>query len=269
MIKLIATDIDGTLIRESTGQIYPEILEEIKRLTNQGILFVVASGRQYASVHRMFADVSDRIIYLVENGAHIRYQERDVSLVEMRQDYVEGLIRQLRELKDCEILVSTPKGSLVESKNEEFIDLMVNGYHNDIQIVDDLLAQKEPVIKLAVYHKGSIRKLGENVLIPAWKDKVKACMAGEDWVDFMELSVDKGNALQMIQRQFGVTRAETMAFGDNSNDLGLMLAAGESYAVENARPEIKEAAKYTCPSWKEKGVWQIVRQVEKRTQEEG
>lgn len=49
-----------------------------------------------------------------------------------------------------------------------------------------------------------------------------------------------------------------MAFGDNTNDIGLMQAAGFSYAVENARPEVKEAARYLCPSYLEKGVWKTI-----------
>ena len=66
-------------------------------------------------------------------------------------------------------------------------------------------------------------------------------------------SVDKGNALRILQDYFGVSREETMAFGDNTNDIGLMKAAGFSYAVENARPEVKEAARFICPSYLEKG----------------
>lgn len=267
MIKLIATDIDGTLIQDSTPEVYPEILEEIKRLTEQGVLFACASGRQYGSISKMFRAVSDRIIYIAENGAHISYQGKTISLTQMRRDYVVELIGQLRELEDCEIVVSTPEGCLIESDNRAFLDLMRYGYHNDVRVVEDVLKENQPILKVAVYHKGSIRSLGESRLIPYWENRLQACMGGEEWVDFMDRTVDKGNALSAIQKYFGITRTETMAFGDNSNDLGLMHAAGESYAVANARPEIKEAAKYICPSWEEKGVWQIVRTVNRKENE--
>lgn len=261
MIKLIASDIDGTLIQDSTPDLYPEIEEEICRLTDQGILFVCASGRQYASIRKVFERVADRIIYIAENGAHIRWRDTDLGLTEMKREYAEELIGKLRKLKDCEMIVSTPQGSLLETKDQEFLDLMKYGYHNEFRVVEDILAQEVPILKVAVYHKDSIRSLGESVLIPEWKDRLKCCVAGEEWVDFMDLSVDKGNALRTIQKHFGVTKEETMAFGDNTNDIGLMTAAGESYAVENARPEVKAAAKHVCPSWKEKGVWQIVRKI--------
>ena len=87
---------------------------------------------------------------------------------------------------------------------------------------------------------------------------MQTCVAGEEWVDFMDASVDKGNALRILQDYFGVSREETMAFGDNTNDIGLMKAAGFSYAVENARPEVKEAARFICPSYLEKGVWKVI-----------
>ena len=260
MIRLIATDIDGTLVKESTSEIYPELLEVICEWTDKGGYFCVASGRQYYSIRHMFEQVSDKIIYLAENGAHVRYRDRDILVHKMRRDYVEELIAQLRQYYDeCDVVVSSTEESLMESHNEEFIKLIAEGYHNKYRVVDDVLAVKEEIIKIAIRHEGSIRELGERILIPQWRDKVKACMAGEDWVDFMDAAVDKGNALKVIQEYLGVTAEETMAFGDNDNDIGLLAAAWESYAVENARDSVKAKAKHICPSYHEKGVYRVVK----------
>lgn len=262
MIKLIATDIDGTLVKDSSASLYPELLETVDALVEQGMIFFAASGRQYYSIRNMFADVADKIGYIAENGAHIRFGSEDLQVVAMKREYVEGIVKQLREYSDsCDIIVSTTEGSLVESKNRDFLDLIQYSYHNKFTQVEDVLAGDAPIIKVAIYRKGSIRELGESVLIPEWKDKVKTCMAGEEWVDFMDASVDKGNALAFIQQYFGVTKEETMAFGDNGNDVGLMNAAGESYAVENAVPEVKEAAKHICPDYTKQGVCQILKTV--------
>ena len=259
MIRLIATDVDGTLVKESTPWIYPEILSAIREWTDRGGYFCVASGRQYYSIRHMFEEVSDRIIYLAENGAHVRYHDKDILIKKMRRDYVEKLMAQLRQYDECEVLVSSTEGSLMESRNAEFIRLIAEGYHNKYRVVEDVLAEPEDIIKIAIRHEGSIRDLGERVLIPQWQDKIKACMAGEDWVDFMDASVDKGNALKVIQEYLGVTAAETMAFGDNDNDIGLLAAAGESYAVTNARDSVKAKAKHICPSYHEKGVYQVIK----------
>ena len=160
-------------------------------------------------------------------------------------------------------MISTTEGSLVESTDEEFIHLLTYGYHNTFRRVKDVLAEDAEIIKIAIFRKGSIRELGEGTLIPAWQDKVKTCMAGEEWVDFMDASVDKGNALQVLQKHLGVTKEETMAFGDNDNDIGLLQAAGESYAVENARDTVKAQAKHICPSYEEKGVYQVIEKIRK------
>ncbi len=259
MIRLVASDVDGTLIKDSTPDLYPEMAEAIRQLNKMGIIFCAASGRQYESLKNVFREVAGDIAYIAENGAHIRYQHKNISVTPMKREYVEGIMAMLRPYYgECETVVSTANGSLVESKNQEFIDLITYGYHNSFRQVDDVLAQGEEIIKIAIYRKESIRTLGEGIFIPAWEDKVKVCMAGEEWVDFMDRSVDKGKGLRILENHLGISREETMAFGDNDNDIGMMLEAGTSYAVDTAVDKVKEAAGNVCPGWAEKGVFQII-----------
>ncbi len=259
MIKLIASDVDGTLIQDSTPDLYPEMVEAIKKLKEQGILFCAASGRQYGSLRNVFRDVADDIGYIAENGAHICYQGKNISVVPMKREHVEGIMEMLRSYYgECETVISTTNGSLVESRNQEFIDLLTYGYHNVFRQVRDVLEEKETIIKIAIWRKGSIRSLGEKILIPAWSPYVKVCMAGEEWVDFMDLEADKGRGLKIMEDYLGISREETLAFGDNDNDIGMMLAAGMSYAVDTAGENVRKAAGNICPGWKEKGVYQII-----------
>ena len=60
MIRLIASDVDGTLVPESASQINPEYYDIIRALHQKGITVVIASGRQYASIRRLFEPVADR-----------------------------------------------------------------------------------------------------------------------------------------------------------------------------------------------------------------
>ena len=69
MIRLVASDIDGTLLPYGGTAIPEEIFAEIDRLAGKGILFCPASGRQYTSLRRLFAPVADRVPFLCENGA--------------------------------------------------------------------------------------------------------------------------------------------------------------------------------------------------------
>ncbi len=259
MIKLIASDVDGTLIKDSTPDLYPEMVRTIKKLKERGILFCAASGRQFQSLRNVFRDVADDIAYIAENGAHIHYQGKDIAVTPMKREYVEGIVKMIRPYYgECEIVADAASGGFIESKNQEFIDLLTFGYRNIYKPVEDVLKQDAEIIKIAVYRKESIRDLSERVFMPAWSSKVKVCISGEEWADFMDLSVDKGNALKTLESYLGIRREETMAFGDNNNDIGMMLAAGSSYAVDTAVDEVKKAAGNVCPGWREKGVYQII-----------
>ena len=71
MVKLIASDVDGTLVKDSSPYIYSEMPQAIKELKKKGIIFCVASGRQYYSIRSLFKEVADDIAYIAENGAHV------------------------------------------------------------------------------------------------------------------------------------------------------------------------------------------------------
>lgn len=261
MIKLVASDIDGTLVKDSTPHLYPEIIEAVMELEKLGIIFFAASGRTYESIRSMFSEVADKIGYVAENGAHIVYQGNNLHICSMKQNLVQQIFREIETFqKPYECVVSTPMGSYLRSDSDpKFVKLMEIGYQNKLFFVDHYDDIQEPIMKIALYHPGSIREIGEQHFIPKWENQVKICIAGEEWLDFMDASVDKGNALQYLQHYFKITEEETMAFGDNTNDIGLMRAAGHSYAVENARDEVKQAAKFSCLSYDKKGVYEILK----------
>ncbi|MCR5418415.1 MAG: HAD family hydrolase [Lachnospiraceae bacterium] len=261
MIKLIATDVDGTLVEESSPDITPAQIELFRELSDAGYRVTVASGRQYKSVSTMFAPVGRELCYIVENGAHILIGDKTIHHVRMKREYVEGIMADLRALypEGCHVVASTTVGCFLETKDEAFISRIRDRYRNHVLLTDDILGEDVEYVKLAVFREGSIRQIGEQNLIPKWKDKVKATMAGEEWVDFMDATVDKGRGLKILAEKLGIGTAEVMAFGDNENDIGLMQAAGESYAVGNAVDKVKAAAGHVCGPYWEDGVSQVLR----------
>lgn len=72
MIKLIATDVDGTLVKDGTMTINPEYMTVIRKLTELGITFVVCSGRQYDSERKLFEPVKDLVYFVSDGGTVIR-----------------------------------------------------------------------------------------------------------------------------------------------------------------------------------------------------
>ena len=69
MIKLIVSDIDGTLLPYGSAALDEKLFELILRLRERGVIFCPASGRQYHSLRALFAPVCDELTYLCENGA--------------------------------------------------------------------------------------------------------------------------------------------------------------------------------------------------------
>jgi len=263
MIKLIATDVDGTLVRDSAPEVYPELIETIKRLREQDVIVCIASGRQYTSMEKMFREIKDDLIFIADNGAHIKCRGKDLHVANMNEEYLPELMGDLRKYKEegCEVICEAPGLTYIESHNEDFISFIGEQYRCDYKIVDDVLAEGNNIIKASIFRRPSIRKIGEEDLIPKWSERLKATMAGEDWVDFMDKSVDKGRSLQFIQEFFGIKKEETMVFGDNNNDIGMLERAAESYAVETAPDVVKSHANHICPSWKEKGVYQVLKEL--------
>ena len=261
MIKLIATDVDGTLVKDSSPEVYPEMIEMIKKLREQDIIVCIASGRQYCSIAKMFNEIADDLIFIAGNGSHIKCRGTDMNIVPMKRDYVDELCAELRELKkthEFEIAYEAPGLTLIESDNEYFIHVIRDNYRNEVRMVKDALKEPVELTKISIFNRPSIRELGETKLIPEWSDRLRAVMAGEDWVDFMDKSVDKGNALKTIQDFFHISKEETMVFGDNGNDVGMLKVAAESYAVESAPNEVKAHAAHICGSWKDKGVLRVL-----------
>lgn len=101
MIKLVASDIDGTLVPEGTTSINPEFYEIIRKLKEKGILFVGASGRQYSSMRALLDPVFDDIIFISGNGTNIMQKGEKLYSMGMNQADVARLIAYMRTLPDC------------------------------------------------------------------------------------------------------------------------------------------------------------------------
>lgn len=259
MIQLIATDVDGTLVKESASSVSDEVLAVMRELVDSGYALSIATGRQYGSIRKMFAKVNRDFFCIAENGAHILYGSKTLRKTIMKREEVEAIMMDLRKLypRGCHVVASTANGCYVESKDADFLYLIKQCYQNDVICTEDILSENVEYVKLAVYKKGDIHLLEE--LIPKWQDKVKCCIAGAQWLDFMDKSVDKGEALVYLQNLLGATKETTMVFGDNDNDIGMLQKAQASYAVSNANERVIGAANYTCRPYWENGALEVMK----------
>lgn len=258
MIKLVASDIDGTLLVEGSDKINEEIFDVILKLKDQGTLFAAASGRQYASIRRLFAPIENEMIFVSENGSNVVCRGYEMSSTVLNRQDAEELIRFIRTQPGCYLTASTRGPMYIEDDDADFLKLLTEGYHNDMRLVQDVLKEEIEIIKISIYKSTGVQDIAEEV-VAQWEDRFHVTIAGEPWIDFMDFDADKGKALQTIQQTLRISREETMVFGDNNNDLGMIASAEESYAVANAQPKVLEAAKHIADENVNDGVLKVLK----------
>ena len=262
MIKLIATDMDGTLL-DSQKRMPQDILPVIRALKKQGISFVIASGRQYAALKRDLADLADDVVFIAENGALIMERDQQLSIDPMAACDIPEIIRMTRGLPGIHPVICRAGAAIVEeSAPAEFIR-NVQMYYDSSYVVPDILAASEnleDVCKIAFYDEGDAEHHEYPILRDMLAPRHAVILSGYNWVDIMKPGVDKGRAMKTLQAQRGLTPDMCMAFGDYLNDLEMLQAVTESYAMANALESIKATAKYIAPSNDENGVVRVIKE---------
>ena len=122
MIRLVASDIDGTLLQGGARALSDELFGLIRVLKKRGILFCAASGRQYRSMRALFAQAEDDIAYLCENGAIVYRGGSVVSKLAMERADALALIGQIQAQEQCEVLISGADTSYLLPKHPDYVD---------------------------------------------------------------------------------------------------------------------------------------------------
>lgn len=258
MIKLIVTDIDGTLVPDGANEVNPQLYDQILRLREAGIQFAAASGRQWRSIERLFEPVKEKIFYISDNGAYVGCCGRNLFLTPIDRQVVLEMVKDVRECLDLDIMVSGPDVVYLETDNQEFIKWMVDSYRFEVKQVPDLTQVQDEFIKISVYKKHGVEEAGKAIR-EKYKDRLKITISGDMWMDCMNPRVNKGEAVRQIQEDLEFLPEETMAFGDQLNDLEMLNRAYYSFAIGNARPEIKAAARFQADTNVNDGVLKILR----------
>ena len=258
MIKLIASDIDGTLVPDGTHEIDKRIYDVIRRLKAHGITFVGASGRQFASMAKLFGPVNKDIYYITDNGSILRDYREVYNMNIIERPVLMEMIRDAKRLHDCDIMLCGRDTAYCEDKSPMFYWLR-DSYRFNIQVLGDFEKNlNDDIVKMSIYHVDNAENIVNEWFTPKWKNEFKIASAGIMWMDIVYPDADKGSSLRILQKRLGITPEETMAFGDNINDLGLLAAAAHSYAIGSAREEVKQAAKHIAPPLSENGETEVL-----------
>ena len=261
MIKLIASDMDGTLL-DSQKRLPKDFLETIQVLHDRGVLFVVASGRQYAALRRDLEALVPYIYFICENGARVMHRDEQVLIDPMDQADLYDIVTACRALSGVYPVVCRAEMGVLEATADPGFIRETCIHYPSTCVVDDLAehCDLDDVCKVAFFDEGDAQTHELPVLQKKLGEKLSVILSGPHWVDVMKPGVSKGKALRDLQEKLGIAPEECMAFGDYLNDYELLESVGESYAMANAHPRLLELAKYTAPSNDEDGVMHVIRE---------
>ena len=260
MVKLIMTDIDGTLLPDGTMNINPEYFEVIEKLVNKGIVFVVASGRHMSSVKKVFAPVLDKIWVASQNGNVLTYHGKSRIVKSIPQEWGREMWRQFSKLKGVEGVLDTATGMYCPFEESPMYKILLDDYHYNVVGTGGWdQVPEEDFSMMTLYHPERVEDICKEFVEDKWKGKLEFLNSGKYWVDIVMPEAGKGTALEEICSQLGISPEETIAFGDNLNDISMIQSAGKGYAVNTAREETKKAADEVIPGYAENGVLEVLK----------
>lgn len=241
MLKLIASDLDGTLLQNGAQSLTEQAVRQIRSLQEKGIIFTAASGRQYPNLCRLFGELSEQMAFICENGAYAVYRGEEIAAIPMERSLGIEIMKDIYSMEGCEILLSGKNTSYLQPKSEAYLHRMKHIVKNNVTVVEDITKVEEPFLKISVCRLDGIEEVAEH-FHSTFGQRAKATVSGFAWLDFTAKNVNKGTALTALQQKLGIAPEETMVFGDNYNDLDMFACAAESYVMKNAVPEVKAYA---------------------------
>lgn len=246
MIRLIASDIDGTLLHGTDTELAPALFDEIRRLRKKGLLFCPASGRQYSSLRRLFSPVADQVPFLCENGAVVYGQGSPGPILfkaVMDRAPALELCTEILSLPQCEVLISGADTSYLCPKAPDFIDHIRYFVGNNTAVLPSPADVPEDIVKVSAYCRRGAEEVCP-VLSPRWSGRFSIALAGEKWLDFT--LADKGAGIRALCEALGIAPDEVMAFGDNQNDLPMLELVGAPYIMDNAADDLRRRFPNHC-----------------------
>ncbi|WP_327137266.1 Cof-type HAD-IIB family hydrolase [Streptomyces sp. NBC_01340] len=262
-IRLIVTDMDGTLL-DDAKRIPDGLWSLLTELRHRDVLFCPASGRQYATLAKEFADAGQGMVFIAENGTYVVRDGVELSSDPLDPSVAARIVTTTRGLRaegvDVGAVVCGKRSAYVERTDEAFL-AEVRKYYTRLQPVPDATAvDDDEILKVALFDFGPVERTTAPALHP-FTSTHQVVVSGEHWVDIMNVTADKGTAVRRLQHDLGITPAQTMVFGDYLNDLEMLDTAEWSFAMANAHPAIIDRARHIAPSNNDNGVLRTITRV--------
>ena len=258
MIKAIFIDIDGTL-RDSNRKLSSRTINAIKRITDKGILVILCSGRPRKYTEQISKECfASKYIITSSGGMIYDYEENKVLYVnEMNK---EALIKlyEIANPEDVRFIMNVGEGRVVNKVkhanqeiqlDEDIKDFVYNNPVVQCTIADsDFDKIKNLIPKIDKVENVEIKNRHKSLLDDKFKDdKTVFC-------DIANINSNKGNAVKKLLKILNISKEDTIAIGDDNNDLSMFEQVGYRVAVDNAIDIVKEEADEITLSNDEDGV---------------
>lgn len=259
MYKLIAIDIDGTLLNDRL-EITEEVKNTITEAKGQGIKVVLCSGRPIVGMRSYIKALNldeDGDYAIAYNGAFVQDSHTNQVVAELSLTYDD-----LVKLHDLSIELKSPMQffdatDLYTPNNKISQFTVLEASLSKIPLnycpVSDVPTSIS-IPKIMFIDEPEILQHTIQSLPADLKDEYTIVQSAPHFLEFVHPHASKGNAVKKLAEQLGIKQEEVMTIGDNGNDLSMIQYAGCGVAMENAIPELKAAADFQTRSNNEDGV---------------
>ncbi|QWQ38260.1 Cof-type HAD-IIB family hydrolase [Gemella sp. zg-570] len=266
MIKLIATDMDGTFLN-SEHKITKENLEAVEYARKNGVEFLVVTGRAYYEALEVITEANFKTEILTLNGA-VNYDTSGeiTKIFPLDTKDIKFIINELKNIGiTCKIYT---KNCLYTDSIQEYIQAFIDlvkgqGFEPDVEgLTKEVLRRKDkghivevanvedyinladnPTIKIIVLHQDR-KKLEEAKNLLEKNTNIEITSSGYNNLEIISKEASKGNALIDICKKKNIDLENVMSLGDNLNDISMLEISKYSVAMKNATPKVKEKSKY-------------------------
>ena len=263
MIKLIATDMDGTWLKADKTYDHKLFEKDFKLMQEKDVKFVIASGNQYENILARFPESANRQMYFVaENGALVAHGNDILKIVSLSDQLYDLIIKITKEYSYPIIVAGVKSAYILKSAGQDFYNSM-SRFYRKIKIIDNFNDINDQIFKVSlIVPEDEMPKI-----LAELKQKypeVGSVAGGYDSIDLSAPDVTKALGLEFLSRELNIAPSEMVAFGDSGNDIAMLEYVGDSFVTSTALPSAKEAANHVIGSSQESSVQkEIIKLLEK------
>ncbi len=257
-IKLLAVDMDGTLLDDHKNYDKPRFLRQFDQLATRGISFVAASGNQYATLCRYLPELVEQAAFVAENGALVIDRGREIFSAAIPRQELEPIFALIPSFPNLLNIICAAQNCYCHYRtSREGLAFLAPYYAAPIR-VEEYAAIDEPILKIGFYLPPTETAAFIATATPLLGDTLRLVVSGNGFLDLVRRDVNKATGLCHLQRQWQIADHEVAAFGDNDNDLEMLRLTPFSFAPSTGGAGARQAAAFTIGSNNDNAVLDVI-----------